>query len=128
LLGKKSPIDKVNTVIGAGTKLEGKINTKNSIRIDGELYGEINVEGHVVIGKTGFVQGDIYSTSLTIEGTSEGNVYITESIHLASTCHLTGDINAGSIEMEQGAIFNGKSCMIPKVTKEKVAKIETAQA
>lgn len=120
LLGKKQPIDKVqiHTIIGPGTKIEGKISTKDSIRIDGEVEGELKTEGHIVIGKSGKVTGDIHSASVTLEGTVEGNITVTDGVHLVSSSNLTGDIRSTSIEIEQGAIFNGKSSMSQHTTPE----------
>jgi cytoskeletal protein CcmA (bactofilin family) len=133
LLGKKPQIDKVNTIIGAGTQIEGKITTLHSLRIDGTIEGEIRAEGLVIIGKDGIVKGDVYASSLTVEGLVEGNVYVSDSLHLIRNCQLNGDITAESIEIEQGALFNGKSTMKNKNAnqkstqhKEKEKKIQEA--
>jgi cytoskeletal protein CcmA (bactofilin family) len=129
LLGKKPPIDKVNTLIGNGTHIEGKVTSNCSIRVDGQISGEIKAEGHVFIGKTGVIVGDIHSNSLTIEGQVEGNVFIKDGLQLMKGSQLTGDTHAESIEIEQGASFNGKSHMQSKNnTSKNITKEKTKEA
>lgn len=110
--------DKINTLVGSGTKIEGKIVSTSSIRIDGELLGEMRVEGNVILGKDGKIKGDIHALNATIEGYIEGHIYVSEAVHLVSTCHVQGDVSAHSIEIEKGARFNGRSTMIDKKSKQ----------
>lgn len=128
MFGKKIQSDKIHTIIGTETTLEGVLSSKSTLRIDGKIIGEVKSEGHIIIGKTGEIHGDIHSKSLTIEGTAEGNMFIQERVQLASTSHLTGDIHAASIEIEQGAIFNGRSTMQAAPSKTTVlATVEPLQ-
>jgi cytoskeletal protein CcmA (bactofilin family) len=119
VLGKKTQTDKVNTVIGTGTKVEGKIISMSSVRIDGELIGEIKADGNVIIGKNGKIKGDVYASNVTIEGRIVGNISALEGLHLVTTCHIEGDVTAHTIEIERGATFNGKSTMIDKKPQSK---------
>lgn len=128
---KKVQTDKINTLVGSGTKIDGKIRSSSSIRIDGELLGEIRVDGNIILGKDSKVKGDIHALNATIEGHIEGQIYVIEAVHLVSTCDVHGDINAHSIEVEKGAKFNGRSTMIDKKTKQnsvlsKASKTEEA--
>jgi cytoskeletal protein CcmA (bactofilin family) len=111
---KKVQTDKINTLVGRGTKIDGKIKSSSSVRIDGELLGEIRVDGNVILGKESKVKGDIHALNATIEGHIEGHIYVAESVHLVSTCDVHGDISAHSIEIEKGAKFNGRSTMLDK--------------
>ena len=47
------------TIINAGTVLKGDIDSKNDIRIDGTIIGNIVCQAKIVIGVNGEVQGDI---------------------------------------------------------------------
>lgn len=121
---KKPQVDKVNTVIGNGTKVEGRIVSASSVRIDGELVGEIRAEGNVIIGKSGRLKGDIHALNVTIEGHIEGNISATEGLHLVATCHVHGDVLAHAIEIEKGAVFNGKSTMVDKKNQPKTSSFQ----
>jgi cytoskeletal protein CcmA (bactofilin family) len=121
---KKPQVDKVNTVIGTGTKVEGKIVSASSVRIDGELVGEIRAEGNVIIGKKGRLKGDIHALNVTIEGSIEGNISAADGLHLVATCHVQGDVMAHAFEIEKGAVFNGKSTMIDKKSQSKAGSLQ----
>jgi cytoskeletal protein CcmA (bactofilin family) len=121
---KKPQVDKVNTVIGNGTKVEGKIISASSVRIDGELVGEVKADGNVIIGKKGRLKGDIHALNVTIEGQVEGNISAADGIQLVTTCHVQGDVMAQSFEIEKGAIFNGKSIMADKKDQSKTSKFQ----
>lgn len=122
MLGKKTKIDTVNTVLGPGTKMEGQISSKSSIRIDGEFKGDITTEGIVHVGKDGIIYGNIKAKKLTNAGFIEGNIYADEQIHLVKDCHVKGDLTSPAIEIENGALFNGRSSMAAKPSKEKKNK------
>jgi cytoskeletal protein CcmA (bactofilin family) len=111
MLNKKQQLDKVHTVIGAGTKLEGKLISQGTVRIDGQLTGEIQSEANVIIGKEGSVQGNISAHSITVEGTVLGNIVASEHIQLLKGCKLEGDLEAKALEIEKEAHFNGRSTM-----------------
>lgn len=112
MIGKKQQLDKVHTVIGAGTKLEGKVVSQGAIRIDGQLIGEIQSEANVIIGKEGNVEGDISAHNISVEGIVIGNLKASESIQLLKGCKLEGDVEAKALEIEKDAHFNGRSKML----------------
>lgn len=108
---KKNNIVKENhhTIIGESARIEGNIKAKNIIRIDGEIKGDIECETRVVIGGTGKVFGNIKAKSLDIKGVFDGKANILESVTIAKTAKVLGEINTEFISIEQGAIFNAKS-------------------
>ncbi|WP_202079166.1 bactofilin family protein [Caldalkalibacillus salinus] len=112
MLSKKQQTDRVNTVIGHGTSIEGKIKSTSSIRIDGEFVGEIQTEGNVLIGKEGQVRGNIEAANVTAEGHILGNMTVRHTIQLVKGCQIEGDMISETIEVEKGAYFNGRSTMV----------------
>ena len=56
------------TIISHGVKLEGKISSGGSIRVDGIIQGDINSQGNVTVGEQGDVNGQINATSVTVGG------------------------------------------------------------
>ena len=101
-----------NTVIGDGIKIEGtKITGSGTIRIDGCLIGELDIDGNLIIGETGHVQGDIKVNHVLIAGKMDGNSFCREGIHLASTAQLNGNIETTSLVIDDGAKFTGTSFM-----------------
>lgn len=103
----QSTVEQVETVVGKGTYLKGVINAKGSIRIDGQLEGEIETEGDIVVGPTGLLTANIKARKATLAGAVTGNINVTDKLELLPTAKLIGDVNVGSIIIGEGAIFQG---------------------
>ena len=113
MFGKsKSDNTVTNTIIGDGITVEGtKITGAGSIRIDGRFIGELEIDGNLVIGETGYVKGDIKINHMLIAGKMHGNACCREGIHLASTAELNGNIETSALVIDEGAKFTGSSLM-----------------
>ena len=104
-----------NTVIGEGvTLMGGMIKGANSVMINGLVFGDINVDGEVIVSDTGYVKGDIVSTFAVIAGIVEGNINLTSYCSLKSSASVTGDIRCTAINIEDGAVFTGACNMVVK--------------
>lgn len=112
MLSKKQDTEKIHTTIGKGTKIEGKIESEHSLRIDGHVTGEVHSHANVLVGRDGYVNGNIEAQSVVTEGHIDGNIKATEHAVLISGSVLNGDIFSSSLEMEKGALFNGQSKML----------------
>lgn len=101
----------VINLIAIGTRITGEILSDGDIRIDGELTGNIDTKGRLVIGASGKVTGDIKCKSCEIAGSQKGKIYITEQLSLKATSNVTGDIVTGKLSIEPGAYFAGTCSM-----------------
>ncbi len=95
----------INSLV-TGTKVEGTIHADNDFRIDGQLKGSLNCKGKVIIGSTGVVSGDISCQNAVIEGTFDGNLKVNELLAVKETAKVTGDVTAGTVNVDSGAVFN----------------------
>lgn len=110
MIGKKERT--VDTIIGAGTIIEGNMTQPKSLRIDGKVIGEINCKGDVFIGKTGIAEPIIYAKNLIIAGTVDAEVHTTEKVHLLKGGNLSGKVTAAGIIIDDGGTFNGHSNIV----------------
>ncbi|QEC51180.1 cytoskeletal protein CcmA (bactofilin family) [Anseongella ginsenosidimutans] len=94
-------------LISAGTVIEGEINCRGDLRVDGKVTGRITSKSKVVIGTTGEVEGDIICQHADIFGKYNGNMRIHEILFMKSSCHIKGDVHAGKLVVEAGAVFSG---------------------
>ncbi len=95
------------TVLGESARLEGKFTIQESIQIDCEVAGEINVEGRLVIGDKGIVRANVNTVDALIHGVYEGNMVATGNVEVTSTGRVSGDIETDSLVVSKGGIFNG---------------------
>jgi cytoskeletal protein CcmA (bactofilin family) len=98
-------------IIGAGTSIKGDIVCPGDIRIDGSLVGNLQVQGKVVVGASGFIKGEISCKNSEIEGKIEGKLTIAELLVLKSTASVLGDISIRKLAIEPGAMFTGNCKM-----------------
>jgi cytoskeletal protein CcmA (bactofilin family) len=110
---KMKESDSVNELnfIGAGTYLEGNIETKGSLRIDGKVKGIVKSGDTLTVGSSGEIVGEVYVKNAIVGGRIEGNVSIEQKLVLESTSSLSGNLRASKLIIDEGAYFSGKSQM-----------------
>ena len=110
------------TMIIEGVQIEGTISTHDSIRIGGNIKGQINSSGIVWILKGAKIEGDINANGLIVEGYVHGNVQCTGKAELRSGARIKGDIACASLALSRGCSLEGKVEMIEGKLKTFVAK------
>lgn len=92
----------------------GTVKFTSEFIFDGKLDGEIiSPDGILTLGKNAHVKGEVKTKSVTVHGTVEGNISVTERCELKASSQLTGDLRATRIIIEEGATFVGKSEVTP---------------
>ena len=108
--GNKSEIlntEKVDTLIGPSTTIDGTIRAAGTLRINGNVTGELIVTGNVIIGDSSTIQGNINAENVYIAGTVNGNITATGQLQLTSTAKVIGDVDVKNIIIDEGAVFDG---------------------
>ncbi len=119
MFGKKSKPEVIDTIIGSRVEIQGKIFSEASLRIDGKVFGDIETKQGVIVGKTGYVEGNIKCQKLTIVGRIKGNVISHESVEILSSGRLEGDLkHGGKFIVEEGGVFLGKVEILEEKTEE----------
>ncbi|PRZ01447.1 polymer-forming cytoskeletal protein [Marinilabilia salmonicolor] len=101
------PENKLPNIIGQGTKITGDIETNGDIRIDGNIEGNINSKGKVVIGSNGLIKGEVFCSNAEVAGSLNGKITVSELLSLKASSKVNGDIKTGKLNIEPGAIFSG---------------------
>ena len=104
-------------VISTGTKIVGDLISQGDFRIDGTLEGTLKTDGRVIIGKDGFIKGDIVCANADVEGKFTGEFQVTNTLTAKSTANISGSVNVGQISTEPGATFNA-TCNMKGAIKE----------
>jgi len=110
---KKKKIDPntTDTLIGEGSVFEGRIKSEASLRIEGQITGDIDCLGDVTIGESGQARSNISARHVTIAGAVHGNVTTKGVLTITSTGRLFGNASSQSLIIEEGGIFEGLSRM-----------------
>lgn len=99
------------TLISAGTTLKGDINSSNDLRIDGTVVGNIRTTSKIIIGNSGVIEGDIECNQADVTGKVNGNIKAKDLLQLKGECNITGNVQAGKLQVEPTATFNGQCHM-----------------
>jgi cytoskeletal protein CcmA (bactofilin family) len=106
---KKQP--PIRTLIGEGTRIEGRIAFADALRIDGEIVGDVVAADDsptlLVISEKARVTGKVKARHVIINGTVEGPVESDELLELQPKARIFGDVSYQSLEMHQGAAIEG---------------------
>jgi len=93
------------SLIGAGLSVVGRLQCSGDLQIEGSVEGEVRGLG-VRVGSGAVVKGTVIGEIVQLAGTIEGNIEA-ETVVLAKTARLTGDISYQSLQIEDGAYFSG---------------------
>ncbi len=129
----KNPIlERVNasnaTLVGAGTIVNGDLSSDNDLRIDGTIHGNVSSTAKIIIGATGYVEGNIEGQQADINGKVEGNISAGDLLQLRGSCNVQGNISAGKLQIEPTATFNGKCQMGTVANIVKMSKSDVLEA
>lgn len=101
----------INTLLGKGSRFEGKLTFEGTVRIDGELTGEVFSDDILVVGEGGLLKADVEIGSLVIEGSVEGNIHAKRSVEIHSPGQVRGNIVTPSLFIDRGVVFEGNCQM-----------------
>lgn len=99
------------SILSNAATIKGEININDDLRIDGNVSGNINSQGRVIVGPGGCVTGNIRSKSVELVGKIYGDIIVTEIAILRSSSLCNGDLVAANLEIEAGASFCGNCKM-----------------
>lgn len=116
MFGKKTPSGaqaRIDSLIGAGTSIEGKIRFSGGLRIDGEVRGSVeSLPGDalttLVLSDQARVEGAVAVGHLVMNGTVVGPVSVSDSLEMQPKARIVGDVSYAAIEMHQGAVIEGR--------------------
>jgi cytoskeletal protein CcmA (bactofilin family) len=113
MLGNKNKtnVKATDTLVGECTICEGKIISEASLRIEGQMNGEIECEGDITIGENAVVQCSIHARDVILAGKVKGNIHTKGKLIVMSTGVLIGNIDVRSFVIQEGGVFQGSSMM-----------------
>ena len=96
------------SVIGPTLKIRGEISANEDLIIEGEIEGTIaHQDKNLTVGKEGRVVADIDARTVEVYGRVEGDIRGEDSVKLAKSADVKGNIRCARIIMEDGAQFTG---------------------
>lgn len=131
--GKGSkPQNRIDCLIGAGTTIEGNIIFTGGLRVDGRVRGSVSSvdgkPGTLVLSEQAQIEGEIRVSHIVINGTVVGPVHAAEYVELQSKANVTGDVHYKTLEIQLGAVVQGRLVYQSDGKSEKVVPFKPAVA
>jgi cytoskeletal protein CcmA (bactofilin family) len=107
-----APTD-LRTRLGEGTEVAGEVKFTEVLRVDSRVSGKvISDSGSLVVSESGRVQAEIEAGFVEVFGTVEGKITAKYRVEIRPGGRVVGDIYTPILNIEHGAIFDGKCHMM----------------
>lgn len=122
---QSKPQNRIDSLVGFGTRIEGDVSFSGGLRVDGEIIGKVIADpskpSTLVLSEHARVQGEINVTHLVVNGAIVGPVHVAEYLELQSKAKVIGDVHYKTLEIQLGAIVEGKLIHLAEATDKVVA-------
>ncbi|MEN8245419.1 MAG: polymer-forming cytoskeletal protein [Thermodesulfobacteriota bacterium] len=109
---KEKQTDTISTFLGYGTSIDGTLEFQGTIRLDGDVKGQvISQNGTLIIGDKAVVQAQVRVDTAIVRGEINGSIEAKTRIEAYPPARIIGEIQAPEISVESGVVFNGNCSM-----------------
>lgn len=106
------PQSRIDSLIGATTRIEGNVFFSGGLRVDGAVHGNVaslpDQPGTLVISEHARIDGEVSASHIVVNGSINGPVHAAETLELHSGSRVKGDVHYKSLEIQQGAVVEGR--------------------
>ncbi|OGT17479.1 MAG: cell shape determination protein CcmA [Gallionellales bacterium RIFOXYB12_FULL_54_9] len=124
------PQNRIDTLIGAGTVIEGDVTFVGGMRVDGRVNGNvIAVPGNpstLVLSEQGSINGEVVATHMVLSGEIIGAATASEYLELHAKARLLGDVHYKMLEIQLGAVLEGRLIHINEGEQEQLVAFHTS--
>ena len=125
-------VNRIDSLIGAGTTIEGNVTFSGGLRIDGHVHGNVvcldDKPGKLVLSDQARVEGEIRVSHVEVNGTVVGPIHANETVELHGKANVTGDVHYRTLEIQLGAVVQGRLVYQPEGKSDKVVPLKPAAA
>ena len=120
MMGKRDGKHDADRVLDVDASMQGSLVFKDpvNLRINGRFEGTLNAKGSLKVGEHAVVSADITGEYIVISGKVNGAVCAIKELRLLPGAVVNGDIRTPVLGIAEGAVFDGRCCMTPKVVAE----------
>lgn len=96
------------TYINAMSEIQGDLNVEGNLRVDGVIYGAVNVQGDMELSRTGLIVGpELCGHNVIIHGVVKAQIRASGRLTLGKTAQIEGNVTAKSLDIAAGAFYTG---------------------
>ena len=108
-MAKKNFIDdiSVNTIVGPGALISGNVTVSGLLRIDGDIDGNVQTQGRVIIGEDARIRGNIRAASVSVGGIVQGDIIAPDYVIILSSGMVIGSVLTKKLRVDDDVILHG---------------------
>lgn len=103
--------DAALTIIAAGTRIVGEIQSEGVVKIEGTIVGTVHADQQVLVARGGVIEGDVVTREAVFGGAVRGSVIASGRVEVQQSCVVTGDITTERLVVHEGGEVNGTVAM-----------------
>ncbi|MFN4025192.1 MAG: polymer-forming cytoskeletal protein [Hyphomonas sp.] len=115
-------------VISAGCRIEGEMSFPGSLRLGGQVRGDVRCEGTLTIEVGGILEGTIRAGEIIVHGSALGEVIAVRRLEVSPGGRVEGSIYAPSMKVEGNARIDGDVLIAPERTPSHAERARTLPA
>lgn len=95
------------SVIPEGVTVTGKIEGSINILINGRFRGDLHLNGVILVGEHGEVEGEVRAKVIAIDGRLDGHVFASQKVEIGASARVKADIHCPVFVMAEKSVFEG---------------------
>ena len=101
---------KIDTLIGAGTRINGDVEFSGGLHLDGYINGNVSGGQNTIlsVSEQGGIEGSVNASTVILNGLVKGDIDATLRVELGEKARVLGNVRYSAIETAVGAQINGK--------------------
>ena len=103
---------KIDTLIGANTRINGDLVFAGGLHVDGYINGNVKAQAEagafVSVSEQGCIEGSVIALNVLLNGIVKGDIEAGDRVELGSKARVLGNVHYAVIETAVGAQINGK--------------------
>jgi cytoskeletal protein CcmA (bactofilin family) len=109
---KQTKNAKVDTLIGAKTRINGDIEFNGGLHLDGQINGNVKGDSSagtfLSVSQHGCIEGSVIAPNVMLNGIVKGDIDASGRVELGEKARVLGNVQYTVIETAVGAQINGK--------------------
>lgn len=110
---RRKPAGKrIDSLIGAGTVVRGDVVFTGGLRVDGNVEGNVTSSegqtGTLVVSEQARIEGRVSVSHVVVNGTVHGPIVARDYLELQAKARVEGDVTYRTLEMQVGAVVEGR--------------------
>jgi len=101
-----------------GVKIEGKVESSGTFRIDSAMKGVLVSSDTLIVGEHATIEGEIHGNRVVLQGRFDGMIEATGRVEIQPNAIVTGEIHTPCLLIEPGGVFDGQCHMLARQTEQ----------